>query len=134
MNYFPNSLCSTLEGWFSIFLVSYKPKYTQTDPTRQLISINLFPVWPQFSLLFGIYHSVHRGINPPSKTPLPSFLPSPPLNLQTVQAPLFKYCPLYIGFSWTPPPKSWIFQWAPKISKCFILNPILSFKSNEILS
>ena len=41
-----------------------------------------------------MWHSVHQGINPPSKTPPPSFLPSlspsPPLNLQTVQAPLFR--------------------------------------------
>ena len=36
-------------------------------------------------------HSVHWGINPhrPSKTPPPSFLPSPPLNLQIVHAPSF---------------------------------------------
>ena len=33
--------------------------------------------------------SGHWGINPPpSKTPPPSFLPNPPLNQQTVQAPL----------------------------------------------
>ena len=31
--------------------------------------------------------------------PPPSFLPSPPLNLQTAQAPLFRQSPLYIGFS-----------------------------------
>ena len=35
--------------------------------------------------------SVCIGVSTPSKTPPPSFLPSipPPLNLQTVQAPLF---------------------------------------------
>ena len=56
-------------------------------------------------------HSGHWGINPPpSKTPHPSFLPSlPPLNQQTVQAPLFRQFPIYIGFS-RPPPKSWIFK------------------------
>ena len=63
----------------------------------------------------------------PSKTPLPSFfLSPPPLNLLTVQVPLFKQSPLYIGFSWPPPPapKSRIFK------IFFILNTILSFKSN----
>ena len=40
---------------------------------------------------------------------LPSFnivcITKHPLNLQTVQAPLFRQSPLYIGFSWTPPLK-----------------------------
>ena len=35
-----------------------------------------------------------------------SFLPSPPpLNLQTVQTPIFRQSPVYIGFSWNPPLK-----------------------------
>ena len=42
-------------------------------------------------------HSVHWGISPHSKIPPPSFLPSLPLNLQTVQDPLFRQPP--------PPPK-----------------------------
>ena len=62
--------------------------------------------------------------------PSPSFLPSHPSNWQTAQAFLFRQSPLYIGFSWTPLNKSWIFQWNPKILKFFILNTILSFKSN----
>ena len=33
-------------------------------------------------------HSIYRGINSPSKKPL--FLSNPPLNLQTVQDPLFR--------------------------------------------
>ena len=33
-------------------------------------------------------HSVHWGLNPTSKTSTSSFLPSPLLNLQTIQAPL----------------------------------------------
>ena len=53
------------------------------------------------------------GITPPP----PSFLPSPPLNLQTVQAPF-----------WAIPPLYWFFE-NPK-NKFFIINPILSFKSN----
>ena len=40
-------------------------------------------------IVFISIHSVHWGINPSQKHPLPSFWPSPPpppLNLQTVQA------------------------------------------------
>ena len=37
----------------------------------------------------------------PQKHP-PSFLSSPPLNLQTVQAPFFKESPIYIGFFVNP--------------------------------
>ena len=53
-------------------------------------------------------HNVYWGINPTSKTsPPPSFLPSPSLNLHTVQAPplpppplsFFRQSQLYIGFS-----------------------------------
>ena len=57
-------------------------------------------------------HSMHRGINPPSKkTPLKSTnCPSPPF----LGNPL-----LYIGFLWTPSPfpKRRIFQWTRKILK-----------------
>ena len=73
----------------------------------------------------------------PSKTLPPLFLAKPPpppppsLNLQTLQAPLFRPSLLYVN---SPPSKSWIFQWKPKIVKFFILKPILSFKSNQILS
>ena len=50
-------------------------------------------------------HSRHWGINPPPlKNTTPSFLPSPPVNQQTVQAPLFRQFPLYIGFLRPPPP------------------------------
>ena len=39
----------------------------------------------------------------PFKNIIPSFLPSPHLNLQTVQAPLFREFTLqYIGFSCSP--------------------------------
>ena len=48
----------------------------------------------------------------------PSSSPSLPLNLQTVQAPLFMQFPLYIGFSGTPP-KNWIFQMNPHNIKIF---------------
>ena len=44
-------------------------------------------------------HGVHWGINPPQKHYLLFLSKSPALNLQTVQAPLFRQSPLYIGFS-----------------------------------
>ena len=44
------------------------------------------------------YHSVHWGIKPPLKN-TPPFLPSPPLNLQTLQAPFLRNPPFYISFS-----------------------------------
>ena len=40
-----------------------------------------------------------------SKTPPPSFLPSPPLNLQTVQTPLFRQSPYILVFCDSPPLK-----------------------------
>ena len=43
-----------LKGWFSIILVCYKPKNTQIELTRQLISSNSFQAWQQFSF-FCIY-------------------------------------------------------------------------------
>ena len=57
------------------------------------------------SLKLSELHSVHWGINPPLKKHHPFFLtksPLPPLNLQTVQAPFFRQCPLYFGFSVNP--------------------------------
>ena len=44
-------------------------------------------------------HSVHQGINRPQKHH-PLYLAKPPLNLQTVQAPVFRQSapPFYIGF------------------------------------
>ena len=48
-------------------------------------------------------HSVHWGLNPTSKTSAPSFLPSPFLNLQTIQAPLFTQFSPYVLLFHTPP-------------------------------
>ena len=79
-------------------------------------------------------HSVHWGINPPSKTPTPlsckaplksANCPSPP--------PLGNPLPLYWFFTKAPPPKNQIFQSTPKILKFFILHPILSFKITKFL-
>ena len=80
-------------------------------------------------------HSVHLGITPLKNT-TPSFLPSPLLNLQTIQAPPFLDNPpsilVFCELS-PPPPKSWIFQWMPKILKFFILNPVLFLKVTKFL-
>ena len=77
------------------------------------------------STLLNILYIVCIGVSPP-----PFLAKPPPLNRQIVQAPLFLgNPPLYIGFSRTPP-KSRILQWNPKILKFFMLNTILSFKSN----
>ena len=43
-----------LKAWFLIILVCYKPKNTQIELTRQLISSNSFQAWQQFSF-FCIY-------------------------------------------------------------------------------
>ena len=50
-------------------------------------------------------HSVHCGITPLKET-TPSFLPSLPLNWQTVQAPLL--------FRQSPPPLYWFFVNLPQ--------------------
>ena len=53
---------------------------------------------------FKKVHSGHWGINPPSKTPPPFLAKPPPLNQQTVQAPLFRESPpMYWFFVITPP-------------------------------
>ena len=52
-------------------------------------------------------HGVQLLYHPPplKNTPPPlSCQVPPPLNLQTVQTPLFRQSPLFIGFSSTPPP------------------------------
>ena len=72
-------------------------------------------------------HSLHGGINPtPLKnTPPPHLSCQALLNLQTVQAPLFRQPPSIFVFCEPLSPKSQIFQWTTKI---------LKFKSNKNLS
>ena len=64
--------------------------YSLVEVTHLLIRLNKTKFFP-----WNIKntHNVHRGINPPSKTPPPFFLPSPSLNLQTVWAPIFRQSP-----------------------------------------
>ena len=83
-------------------------------------------------------HSVHRGINPPSKTP-PLFLAnSPPsfnpLNLQTVQAPFFRqFPPLYHFFCELPPLKVRFFSGCPKYQSFSFLTPFCLLKVTKFL-
>ena len=75
---------------------------TSTKVKSPLGEMNSFP-YKQFIF---IVHSVHRGINHPQKHPLPPPLScqAPPLNLQTVQPPLFRQSPtLYILVICDPP-------------------------------
>ena len=68
---------------------------------------------------------------PPLKNTTFLFLAKDPLKLaDCLSPPLSRQSPLYIGFSWPTPSKSQIFQWTPNLLKFFILNTILSFKSN----
>ena len=82
-------------------------------------------------------HSVHWGINPPpSKTPPPFFLPSPYLKLANCPSPrpFLDNSPSILVFVNSPlPPKSQIFQWAPKILMFFILNPSYFLKVTKFL-
>ena len=55
------------------------------------------------------------------KNTTPSFLPSPPLNLQIVQTPFFWQFPPIYWFFEHPPFKNWISGWTPKILKSYIL-------------
>ena len=83
-------------------------------------------------------HSVHEGRNPPLKNTTSLFLAKPPLNQQTVQAPLFRHSPppplpSVLVFRNPPLPEKSDFSVNPqnmKVLKFFILNTILSFKSN----
>ena len=92
-----------------------------------------------FLKVLNLRHSVHWGYHPsPLKNITPFFLTKPPLNRQTVQAPFLGNPPPLHWFFVTahrppPPParKFASFSEPPKYCiKFFILNTILSFKSN----
>ena len=86
---------------------------------------------PIFSFSLTIY-IVWIGVSTPPQKHHPLFLANPsPLNRQTVQAPpLFRQSPSLYWFFVSPLLKTQIFQWTSKMLKFFILNTILSFKSN----
>ena len=65
------------------------PAITTWDKIWKFLSSFFFTFRKYFPLNIPLNHSVHQGINLPSKTPPLSFLPSPPLNLKTVQASSF---------------------------------------------
>ena len=66
-------------------------------------------------------HSVHQGINPPSKTPPPSFLPSPLPQIDKLSKPVFLGNPPSILVFCEHPLKSQIFERIPPKLKFFIL-------------
>ena len=91
-------------------------------------------------------HSVHGGINPPSKIPPPLSCQAPPLKSTNCPSPpffwqgppppplyLFFVPPLCICFSWTSSPKSQIFQWTPEILKFASLIPSHLLKVSKFL-
>ena len=94
----------TLVSW-NIFLCTFLGQTLYTLQKRNQSKCNVFILFSaqikihqilvisetknKFFFKFCTTHSVHWGINPPSKIPLPSFLPRPPLNQQTVQAAPF---------------------------------------------
>ena len=123
------TLKQTIKNKVDILLISEK-KSGSSFPLNQFFRSFYYSIYPwQKSNRWR--HSVHWGITTPIKNTTPSFLPSPSLNLQTVQAPLFLAIRPYILFSLVYlPSKTWIFPWTPKILKFFILHHILSFKSN----
>ena len=59
-----------------------------------------------------LYNIVCIGVSTllPLKNTTLSLLPSSPLKYATVQDPLFKQSPLYIGFSWNLPLKLGFFH------------------------
>ena len=79
-------------------------------------------------------HSVHWGINPPSKTPPPSFLASLPLNLQIVQPPFLGNPPIYWFFVTPPPPlKLGFFRKPPKYYSFLSFSPSYLLKVTKFL-
>ena len=85
--------------------------YTTFLPGLMAIGIVVLEMF----LIYHVTHRVHWGITT-------SFLPSPFLNLQTVQALLFRQSPLYIGFFMKPPLKS-DFSGKPHNIKIFYPTP-----------
>ena len=75
------------------------------------------------------------GLSTPAQKHHPSFLLSPPLNQQTVQAPRFQAISHYILVfqDQNPPPKSQLFQWTPKILKFLSLIPSYYSKVTKFL-
>ena len=75
------------------------------------------------------------GVSIPPQKHHPLFFAKPPsLNLPAVQAPLFRQCPLYIGFSWSPPPlKVRFFSEPPKCYSFSSLTPSYFLKVTKLL-
>ena len=95
--------------------------------------IDMFFCVPFYSNDQSLFYIVCIEVSIPSQK-----LPPPPLSCQAPHlksincpSPLFTQSPPLYWFFVNPSPKSRIFQWTLKILKVFILNTILSFKSNE---
>ena len=119
-------ICSPNCDFFFAVIRRKHKKWVNCDMiTRQMTHFShpLFELYP--------LNSVHWGINSPSETPPPSFFLSPPhLILQTVLARPFQAIPSSILACREPSPFKSNFSITPKISKFFVLNPMLSFKTN----
>ena len=95
------------------------------DPPRKAF---LSPsVWSRSIVCIGV--SI-----PPLKNRHPVFLDKPSLNLQTAQAPLYTQSILFYWFFVKSPLWKSGFSINAQILKFFILNSIVTFKSNYILS
>ena len=81
----------------------------------------------QFFTIDERNNSVHWGINPTLKNTTPSFLPSHPLNLQTVQAPFLGTPPPYISVFREPPPLKLRFFHEPQKYQSFHPSPHIIF-------
>ena len=114
---------SGVERGFSIMnlIVSRLRTSHRENNIDQLMFFIVFFCWFVFVCMVCIGVSIAS-----QKHPL--FLAKPPLNQQTVQAPLLGNPPCIWFF--VNPPESRIFQWTPKILKFLIVNSILSFNSN----
>ena len=111
-----NYFNSAKKDWFLLIVrkgVSTPPFQNHTLITKILPYFLEFPI-------FHFTNSVYWGINCSSKAPLFPYLPSPLLNLQTVQASLLGKSPLYAGFSWTLTPYKLDFSVNPHHIKIFL--------------
>ena len=105
------------------FYVSFKNNCILVNKYILPSQINLMFTYKLCNLIFIVVpHIVCIGVsNPPQKQP-PLSCQTPPLNLQTVQAPPFLDNPPPPSLYWffvKPPSKSPIFQWTPKTFKVF---------------
>ena len=112
---------TTENMWMNLSPYPNLCKAEKIKSTPRILQKEFYSVWLiNYDTNSRKSQSVHWGINHPFKLPPPPSCQAPPLSQKTVQVPLFRQSPvLYIGSSWVPPSKSWIFQWTLKILKVF---------------